>query len=224
VHRILEHHDVQFSEVNRRKPINVVDLLHCQLSSQDCYIDNYVTEVVKRAWNCISRGQLKDALEIVNRGIVCCVLNEGNYDDMYLTELFHLRLHVAELDPRVLEKVQCMDTLLQVMARCPTYTVLYDILRFIFGDDQSNEKLDNLLIIFRERLQSGRFSYPSDILNEIGKEKAREFNQSDQFQEDWSRLCLAHSGSCKNCKRFNFLRMKPRMRWRLTFMLFTLIT
>jgi hypothetical protein len=72
VHRIVEHYDMQISGANRSKPINVMER-----SS----IAKYVTEVVKRAWNCISRGQVDDALKIVNREIVCYALKYGKYDD-----------------------------------------------------------------------------------------------------------------------------------------------
>jgi hypothetical protein len=152
----------------------------------------------------LSSGQVDDALKIVNQGIVCCALKYGKYDDEYLAKLFCLRLHVAELDLQVLDKVQCCETLLQVMARCPTYTVLYDILRCIFGESQSNDKLDTMLRLMRESVQSGDFGYPGDLLNDMGTEKIRDCNQLDRFKEDWSPLFLAHSSSCENCKCFNF--------------------
>ena len=203
VHRIVRQRDSQFSEVIRNKPINVMDLLNCQLPSKRPFVVKYVTEVVKRAWNCIVRSQFEDALKIVNRGIVCCIWIEGD-NDVYFNELFRLRLHTAELDSRLLKGEQLVQTLLRVMAEFPAYTVSYDMLRSIFGDDQSDEKLDSLLGLFRQRVESGDYVLPSDIKDEIGTEKTREVNLLANFQDDWSGLCLSHRDNCGNCKRMNF--------------------
>ena len=119
--------------------------------------------------SCISREQLDVALSILTRGIICC---DALDDADELAELFRLRLHVLELNPDLLDRMQRLHTLQQVMTRSSWSTVSYDILRSIYGIDQPEEKLDMMLRQLLEQVDSGNIGYPDDII-EKGVDETR---------------------------------------------------
>lgn len=186
------------------KPVNIQDMLNCRLPLNETTACKYLIQVKKRAEICIERNQLENALKLLNRGIACATLILSGDKERWLGVLYEIRLNVVIMDPDAVGKCDILTTLMRVVSLMPELVVTYDVLRVVYGENQSFEKLDSMLEMMMAQVERDGSEDPPDVLDAIEEAQGMvEDFETESSSENWSDILNTHNGACCNCRRVN---------------------
>lgn len=202
VQAMIINYNLTCQEVMRNKAVNVLDMMNCYLPNEEANVKKYLNEAIRRALICLMRDQWSDAFDVVNRAIVCHLKSSVVGMRELEARLLRLRMHIVDKNPHLLSKAQIVKTVKYVM-RATTFDTLSDeLLRYVYGENQSAEKLALMVQQFHDDVIIGNCPLPQDLVDIIHEVDLDQYGITD-VKEDWSRLALHHDQSCDHCKRVN---------------------
>lgn len=138
---------------SRKKRILLSDLIQCKLPIEPESAEKYAKEVLVRLKRCMERGQLDEAMSVVDRGIACVMMSHVS-NSPKLAELFCLRyqiLNMLEADAKE-DRYNNAEFTVGSLEMDKKYTLM-NIRRYSSYDTDPQEKLKNVLLDHHPELE-----------------------------------------------------------------------
>ena len=138
---------------SRKKRILLSDLIQCKLPIEPESAEKYAKEVLDRLKRCIQRGQLDEAMSVVDRGIACLMMSHVS-NSPKLAELFCLRyqmLNMLDADAKE-DRYNNAEFTVGSLEMDKKYTLM-NIRRYSNYDRDPRAKLKNVLLAFHPELE-----------------------------------------------------------------------